>query len=77
MMARHKANHIQVAYATDATVRRQCAARQGRDGPRAGHQGESLRHAEGREGMEVTDTHPLNNLIELLGDVRYNLGFAG
>ena len=49
MMARHKANHIQVAYANSAEGGRRRAAGQGRDGRRHGHGRVPLRHAEERE----------------------------
>ena len=54
MMARHKANHIQVAYANSARRGRPGDAGQGRDGGGAGDGRVDLRDAEGREGVGLT-----------------------
>ena len=44
-MAKHKANHIQVAYGPDDAERQPRAGRQSRHVPRDGNRGERLRHA--------------------------------
>ena len=48
MMAKHKANHIQVAYAPDGARARDALVRQGVDGARAGHHVNVCGDAHGR-----------------------------
>ena len=50
-MARHKANHIQVAYANTRQGSRRRPAGQGRHGRRDGHGRLDLRHPQRREGV--------------------------
>ena len=55
MMARHKANHIQVAYAEQRLGSGQGDARQGRDGRCARHAGRHLRDQEERQVVVVIE----------------------
>ena len=71
MMARHKANHIQVAYAPDGASGRPGAGRQGRDVRRDGHRRASVRRGRSRPRSLTCGSgggRPLLDFPVLLGE---------